>query len=100
MNRRSRLRFKTDMTVTLTCLDPAGASCKARLANLSAHGLSLILGSELSAGTVVKVEWSGTGFVGSVVYCQPYGTEYLAGLQVEDPVYDAMTSAQNAKTLA
>ncbi len=100
MNRRSRLRFKTDMTVSMTCLDVPGSSWKARLANLSAHGLSLITGSEIPVGTAVKVEWSGTAFAGSVVYCQPHGTEFLVGLQVEDPVYDAMNSSQNEKTLA
>lgn len=97
MNRRNRVRFKTDMTVTVTCLNPPGTSAKGRLANLSAHGLSLILRRELAAGSAVKVEWENADFVGELVYCQPYGDEFLAGVEVEDPVYDTAKAALTGK---
>jgi len=89
MNKRERLRFKTDITVQVTCLDYPGASIKGRLADLSAHGLSLILDRELAAGSAIRVEWGETALVGESVYCQPRGREFLIGLKVNDPVYDA-----------
>jgi hypothetical protein len=88
MNRRNRTRFKTDLTVTVSCLDSRGESCKARLADLSVHGLRLILKEKLPAASWVKVEWGTAIFTGELIYCQPHGSEFLAGLKVEDPVYE------------
>jgi hypothetical protein len=99
MNRRNRVRFKTDLSVKVTCLNPQGTSTKGRLANLSAHGLSLILQRELAAGSSVKVEWDKADFVGELVYCQPYGDEFLAGLEVEAAVYDTAKAALSGKSL-
>jgi PilZ domain len=99
MNRRNRVRFKTDITVKITTLDEPEASYKGRLANLSAHGLSLIMTEELPTGSVVRVEWGKTMFVGEVIYCQVHRDEFLVGLQVEDPVYDAKQPASSRKSV-
>ena len=88
MNRRSRTRFKTDLTVSLSCPEFKSYREKARLADLSVHGLSIILKEKLPIGAVVKVEWGEAVFDGELVYCQPYGQEFLAGLKVEDAVYE------------
>jgi hypothetical protein len=88
MNKRNRTRFKTDLTVRVSCLDLRSGSCKGRLADLSVHGLSLILKEKLPAASLVKVEWGTAIFTGELVYCQPHGNEFLAGLKVEDPVYE------------
>ncbi len=98
MNRRSRVRFKTDMTVKVTSLDEPEISYKARLANLSAHGLSIIMTEELPSGSIVRVEWGTTRFVGELIYCQAHRDEFLVGLQVEDPVYDAKQPASSRKS--
>jgi len=58
------------------------------LADLSAHGLSLILKEDLPVGAIVKVEWGESGYDGELVYCKPHGREFLAGFKVEDPVYE------------
>jgi hypothetical protein len=88
MNRRSRTRFKTDLTAKVSCEDCLLNENKARLADLSVHGLSLILKEKLPIGAIVKVEWGDAIFEGELVYCQPHGQEFLAGLKVEDPVYE------------
>ncbi len=88
MNRRSRTRFKTDLTVNVTCPELPGSTIKARLADLSVHGLSLILNEELNVGSLLKVEWGNVTFLGELIYCQPHGQEFLVGLKVEDPVYE------------
>jgi hypothetical protein len=88
MNRRSRTRFKTDLTVKITCPDLPGCAAKARLADLSVHGLSLILKENLHVGSMVQVEWGGVAFVGELIHCQPHGQEFLVGLKVDDPVYE------------
>jgi hypothetical protein len=95
MNRRNRTRFKTDLTVNVTCADLRSGSCKARLADLSVHGLSLILKEKLPSAALVKVEWGTVTFVGELVYCQPHGHEFLAGLKVEDPVYETARKHAN-----
>jgi hypothetical protein len=88
MNRRNRTRFKTDLTVNISSPDLQKGSCKARLADLSVHGLSLILKEQLPSSSLVKVEWGTVTFMGELVYCQPHGQEYLIGLKVEDSVYE------------
>jgi PilZ domain len=88
MNRRSRARFKTDLTVMVTCLEIGGDTIKARMADLSVHGLSLILNKELHIGSRVRVEWGNLNFTGETVYCENHGKEFLAGLKVEASVYE------------
>ncbi len=86
------------MTVKVSRLDEPGVFFKGRLANLSAHGLGVIIGKELPEGSVVKVEWGSTSFVGELVFCQPCGKEFLAGLQVEEPVYETAQSAHSEQS--
>ncbi len=88
MNRRSRARFKTDLSVMVTCLENGGDTFKARMADLSVHGLSLILHKELHVGSRIRVEWGKLNFTGETIYCENYGKEFLAGLKVEDSVYE------------
>ena len=95
MNRRSRARFKTDLTVVVTSIENSGECIKARMADLSVHGLSLILNKKLHVGSSVKVEWGCLTFTGETIYCETYGKEFLAGLKVEDPVYE---TARNIRT--
>jgi hypothetical protein len=68
-------------------LDYPDDPIKARLADLSVHGMSIIVSKELTIGSRVKVEWGSATFMGELVYCQAHGQEFLAGLKVEDPVY-------------
>ena len=95
MTGRSRARFKTDLTVNVTCPDLPDSPSKARLADLSAHGLSLILKEGLDVGSSVKVEWGSSSFVGEVIHCQPHGQGYLVGLKVDDSVYDTAKKARH-----
>jgi hypothetical protein len=88
MNRRSRTRFKTDLTVNVTCTDLPGSASKARLADLSVHGLRLIIKRKLNVGSTVKVEWGDCAFTGESIYCKPHGREFLVGLKVDDSVYE------------
>ena len=88
MNRRSRARFKTDLTVLVSSIEIPGGSIKARMADLSVHGLSLILNRKLQVGSHVKVEWGTLTFSGETIYCETHGKEFLAGLKVEDSVYE------------
>jgi hypothetical protein len=88
MNRRSRARFRTDLTVNVTSADLPGQNAKARLADLSVHGLSLILKDKLPVGSIIKVQWGSAAFIGEIIYCRAHGREFLVGLKVEDPVYE------------
>ena len=88
MNRRNLTRFKTDLTVNLTCTEVKSYKGKARLADLSTHGLSIILKDKLPVGAIVKVEFGESIFDGELIYCKPHGKEFIAGLQVDDVVYE------------
>jgi c-di-GMP-binding flagellar brake protein YcgR len=92
MNKRVRTRFRTDLSVKATCSDNPENPLKARLADLSAHGLSLIVREEMHIGSRVRVEWGDAAFEGELIYCEPRGDEFLIGLKVEDPVYDTAKS--------
>jgi hypothetical protein len=94
MNRRYRARFKTDLTVNVISEDLPSQNAKARLADLSVHGLSLILKDKLPVGSALKVQWGSTEFIGEIIYCRAHGREFLVGLKVEDSVYE--TSKKHA----
>lgn len=87
MNRRNRARFKTDMTARVTCPELGSGPIKGRLADLSVHGISLILKRELPVGARVKVEWGSATYEGELIHCRARGDEFIAGLKVDDPVY-------------
>lgn len=87
------------MTVNVTCSDLTAGSGKARLSDLSVHGLSLILKEKLPVGAIVQVEWGTVTFVGELVYCQPHGQEYIAGLKVEDSVYETARKQANQEAI-
>jgi len=93
MNRRNRARFKTDLTVTVSSAELPGQQIKARLADLSVHGLSLILKDNLPVGSLINVQWGNTAFIGEIIHCQPQGREFLVGLKVEDSVYETSKKA-------
>ncbi len=99
MNKRSRVRFISDIPVKVTSLTPPGPPIKGRLANLSAHGLSVIVTRELPPASTIKVEWGEYEFIGELIYCQPHGKEFMAGLTVEAPVYDTKKPAAASKSL-
>jgi hypothetical protein len=86
------------MIAQITCLDESGISVEGRLANLSAHGISLILPRALSTGITVRVRWRATDFVGQLLYCEPHGNEYRVGLQVEDPIYESTPERKGEKS--
>ncbi len=77
------------MIATVTGVDESDITMQGRLANLSAHGISLILKDTIPSGITVKVEWGTAHVVGRLKYCKPYGDEYRAGIEVDDPIYDA-----------
>ncbi len=95
MNRRNRTRFKTDLTANISCSDLRTGSCKARISDLSVHGLSLILKEKIPIAAMVRVEWVTVPFVGEVVYCQEHGPEFLVGLKVEESVYETARKYAN-----
>ncbi len=79
----------------ISCSDLRTGSCKARISDLSVHGLSLILKEKVPVSAMVRVEWVTATFVGEVVYCQPHGKEFLVGLKVEDSVYETARKYAN-----
>jgi hypothetical protein len=88
MDMRSQLRFRTDMQVTVTCLDPLGPPLGARLADISANGLGLLMDRQIHPGSPVKVEWGKTVLFCEILHCQTRGQEFYAGLEVEDAIFD------------
>jgi hypothetical protein len=83
------------LTVTVTSADLPGQNTKARLADLSVHGLSLILSDKLPVGSSIKVQWGSAAFIGEVVYCQSHRREFQVGLKVEGPVYETVKKYAN-----
>jgi hypothetical protein len=70
-------------------LEEPRSTLKGRLKNLSAHGLSVILGQELPPDSFARVEWGDTGFNGRLIYCKREKNEFITGFEVADHVYDA-----------
>jgi hypothetical protein len=81
----------------VTCLEIGGDTTKARMADLSVHGLSLILNKELHIGSRVRVEWGNLSFTGETIYCENLGSEFLAGLKIDDSVYETSRNLRTSR---
>jgi hypothetical protein len=86
--RRREPRFEIDQPVSVTNLEQRDIILNGRLANFSANGTCLILAQNLRPETMVKVEWGGTMLLGEIIYCTPQGSEFAAGLELEDALYE------------
>ncbi len=86
--RRREPRFEANQVVTVTNLEQPDVHLKAHLANFSAKGTRLLLDRRLKPGTMVKVEWGTTILLGEIIYCEPEGAPYAAGLELEDVLYE------------
>ena len=87
-SRRREPRFETNQLVTVTNLEQPDVTLKAKLTNFSAKGTRLLLDRELKPGTIVKVEWGTTILLGEIIYCEPGGAPFAAGLELEDVLYE------------
>jgi hypothetical protein len=85
MEKRRIPRF--DQQVKITQLEHPYCSFMGTLTNFSAYGVGLLLKQDLPIGCLVKLEWGNTILLGELIYCQPSGNEFVAGLEVEDIVY-------------
>ena len=80
---RRELRVPVDLPALLT-LPQCSAGMKARIADMSASGLGLLVPIEIAAGTGVAVDFAhGTAF-GEIRHCVPQKGYYRAGLALEE----------------
>jgi hypothetical protein len=98
--RRREIRFEIDQPVTVSNLEHRGTPLEGRLANVSANGIRLMLYRKLDPGTMVKVEWGNTLLLGEIIYCKAEGSEFAAGLELEDALYETDSLASLAETWA
>lgn len=50
---------------------------------MSGRGLRLLTTKALAPGTLVRVDWNRTMFLGEVCYAQPQGSGFALGLRLE-----------------
>jgi hypothetical protein len=93
MDYRNELRFDANQPVRVTNLGIPGEPVAGKIVNFSARGLRLLLMDEIAVGAVIKVEWGRTLLLGQVVYCEPEGKDFAAGMELEEAVYDTQMFA-------
>jgi len=81
--RRSLSRFSANDQILLEVLRDDGLRFPATLRNYSAKGLCVSLDQPLSAGAPVSFRAGCLLMLGEVVWCQPTGVGYEAGIELE-----------------
>ncbi len=89
MDQRRFPRCEAEQEVRIICLEQPKDAFAGRLKNFSPYGAGLACPKSLSAGSLIKVEWGEAILLGEVIYCQSQGKEFVAGLNVEEIVYQA-----------
>ena len=57
------------------------------MVNFSGTGLGLLLESGIPPGTAVKVETEDILLLGEIMYCDPRGDKFTAGLELQHALY-------------
>jgi hypothetical protein len=99
MDLRSQLRLEADEPVHVTVLGEGEAQLLGRITNYSANGMAIVVGSKVSIGAAVKVEWTDTLLLGEVCYCRRVGEGFAIGLRLEHVVHNTSELARLAKRL-
>jgi len=81
--RRSLQRLNANRQILIETLNRNGLRIQASMRNYSAKGLCVSLGQHLPAGTLVSLNTEGLLMLGEVVWCQPTGDGYQAGIELE-----------------
>jgi len=83
MERRHQPRLECNRRVRITVLGEKESTFSGRLANVSGTGMRLLVNRPIREGSVLKVEYGETLYLGEVCYCQPQQRGYAAGIMLE-----------------
>jgi len=83
MERRAGPRYEAGQSAQARLLDGGSDVFPVRIENVSGAGMRLLLDRPLALGALIKVEWDDVLLLGEVRYCEPAGTGYAAGLELE-----------------
>jgi hypothetical protein len=83
MDQRSEPRFAADQSVTITTLGERRFQQTAKVRNASGSGLGLVVETEISPGTAVRIEWEDTLLLGEAMYCRRMASGHFVGVQLE-----------------
>jgi len=83
MEQRAETRFAIDQPVAVVLLGGQEFRETARVTNVSAAGLQLMLDRHVPAGSAIKIELDNSLALGEVVYCRTEGSHSLVGIKLE-----------------
>jgi hypothetical protein len=83
MEQRAEARIALDQPVAVVLLGGQEFRETARVTNVSAAGLQLMLDRYVPAGSAIKIELDNALALGEVVYCRTEGNHSLVGIRLE-----------------
>jgi hypothetical protein len=87
MDQRCEPRFAADQSVTITALGENQFRQTAKVRNASGSGLGLVVETEISPGTALRIEWEDAFVLGEVMYCRPMENGHFVGVQLEQMLH-------------
>lgn len=99
MDSRREPRFSANQPVTVTMHGDSERTVEATVVNFSGRGLRVLLEAPLEPGAAVKIKSDDTLILGDVVYCQPSGGGFAAGLELQHAVYNLGELARLSQAL-
>ena len=88
MEKRKEVRYPVHRPVKLTVLGDHPAELDAYMSNLSGRGLRMTTSEAVPVSAAVKVNFDDTMMLGEVCYCEPSGTQWAVGLEMEQALSD------------
>ncbi len=83
MDRRAEPRDAVDREGWLSGARGLASRTRLRILNLSSRGMRIALEARVEPGSTVEIEAGDALFLGEVVYCEPLGDGFAAGVRVE-----------------
>lgn len=98
MDRRSESRTPVDREGYLSAGAGQTPRTRLRILNVSSRGIQITLDERVEPATTVEIEAGDACFLGEVIYCEPLGDGFVAGVEVEHAltgVLQLQTQAQD-----
>jgi hypothetical protein len=83
MDRRLHKRYCTDFDVCLTIIQTGELFGPFPVSDMSVSGIGIVLPVQIAPGDTVKLEIGDSTLFGHIVYCNPEGSQFRIGIEVQ-----------------
>ena len=83
MERRCEVRVSLDQMICVTVLGANSFPMQGTAADLSGRGIRIVVPARIAVGDPLRIDFEDVLLLGEVCYCQPYGRDFMIGVQLD-----------------